>query len=68
MSLFKPVIADILITVVTVITQILIARLFFSERKKLPAPVAWALTGILCALWAAFLFSTPFRFPLSDSC
>jgi len=63
MSLFKPVIADILITVVTVITQILIARLFFSERKKLPAPVAWALTGILCALWAAFLFSTPFRFP-----
>jgi uncharacterized protein len=63
MSLYKSGIADILITVVTVITQILIARRFFSERKKLPAPVAWVLTVVLYLLWAVFLFATPFRFP-----
>jgi uncharacterized protein len=62
MSLYWSGIADILITVVTVVTQLLIARRFFSERRKLPAPIAWALTGILCLLWAAFLFAIPFRF------
>jgi predicted MPP superfamily phosphohydrolase len=63
MSFFKFGSADILIAIVTIITQILIARWFFSARKKLPAPAAWALTCVLCVLWAAFLFATPFRFP-----
>ncbi len=62
MSPYTSGIADILITVATIVTQILIARWFFSARKKLPAPVAWVLTCILFGLWAAFLFATPFRF------
>src|SRR5579863_7032977 len=44
-------------------TQILIARRFFAERKKLPAPVAWAMTAVLSVLWVAFVFALPFRFP-----
>jgi predicted MPP superfamily phosphohydrolase len=55
--------ADILITVVTITTQILIARRFFAERKKLPTHLSRALTGILCLLWAAFVCAIPFRFP-----
>jgi predicted MPP superfamily phosphohydrolase len=56
-------IADIFITVITISTQILIARLFFLKwRKQLPALAAWALGGILCALWVAFLFASTTRF------
>jgi hypothetical protein len=64
MSPQRPGIADILITVVTITTQILIARRFFSERKKLPAPVSRALTCILYVLWFAFVCAIPFRFPI----
>jgi predicted MPP superfamily phosphohydrolase len=64
MSPYKSGIADILITVVTILTQILIALLFFSKRKKLPDLVARALAGILYVLWAAFVFALPFRFPV----
>jgi len=63
MSLYWSRIVDILITAVTVLTQILIARRFFAERRKLPAPAAWALTVILSVLCAAFVFALPFRFP-----
>jgi uncharacterized protein len=56
-------IADILITVITIATQILIARLFFLEwKKQLPVLAARALGVILCLLWAAFLFSSATRF------
>jgi predicted MPP superfamily phosphohydrolase len=64
MSPYSSGIADILITVVTIVTQVLIARRFFSERKMLPAPLATALAGILYVLWAAFIFAIPFRFPV----
>jgi len=63
MSVYWPRIVDILITAVTIVTQILIARRFFSEKKKLPAGVAWAAACILCVLWVAFVFALPFRFP-----
>ena len=63
MSVYTIGISDILITVVTVITQILIARWFFSERKNMSPALARALTGILYFLWATFLFAIPFRFP-----
>lgn len=63
MSPYGSRIADILITLVTLATQILIARIFFQRRKELPVPVAQALTVILCVLWAAFLFAIPFKFP-----
>ena len=63
MSLYLSRFVDILITAVTVLTQILIARRFFSERRKLPAPAAWAMTVVLSVLWAAFVFAVPFRFP-----
>jgi uncharacterized protein len=56
-------VADILVTVITIATQILIARLFFLEwRKQLPAFAARALGGILCVLWAVFLFASASRF------
>jgi predicted MPP superfamily phosphohydrolase len=64
MSPNNPGIADILITIFTILTQILIARLFFSQRKKLPDLVARAVAGILYVLWAAFAFALPFRFPV----
>ena len=52
-------IADILVTIITIATQILIARLFFLEwKKQLPAFAAWALGGVLYVLWAAFLFAS----------
>jgi predicted MPP superfamily phosphohydrolase len=63
MSAYSIGISDVLITIVTVITQILIARWFFSERKNMSPAVASTLTGILYALWATFLFAIPFRFP-----
>lgn len=56
-------IGDVVISIVTVATQILIARHFFSEwRRLLPPALARAITGILFILWAAFLFAIPFRF------
>jgi uncharacterized protein len=63
MSPYRSGISDILITVVTVLTQILIARRFFSERRNLPAAASRALAGVLYVLWAAFAFAIPFRFP-----
>jgi len=63
MSLYKSGIADILIIAATIIAQILIARRFFSVRRKLPRLVAWASTCILSLLWAILLFGTLFRFP-----
>jgi predicted MPP superfamily phosphohydrolase len=64
MSRYSSGIADILITVVTILTQILIARRFFSQRKKLNDFVARLLAAILYPLWAAFVFAIPFRFPV----
>jgi predicted MPP superfamily phosphohydrolase len=64
MSPYRSGIADILITVVTVLTQILIARRFFAERGKLSAPVSRALSGLLYVLWIVFVFAIPFRFPV----
>jgi predicted MPP superfamily phosphohydrolase len=56
-------IADVLVTIITIATQILIGRLFFLEwRKRLPAFAARALTGVLYVLWAAFLFASVSRF------
>ncbi len=63
MSLYRSGIADILIIAATIIAQILIARRFFSVRKKLPRLVAWALTCFLSLLWAILVFGTLFRFP-----
>ena len=56
-------IADILITIVTITTQILIARRFFADRKKLPVALSRVLTCLLYVLWAAFVCAIPFRFP-----
>jgi predicted MPP superfamily phosphohydrolase len=64
MSPYRSGLADILITVVTVLTQIFIARRFFAERGKLSAPVARTLAGVLYVLWTAFVFAIPFRFPV----
>jgi predicted MPP superfamily phosphohydrolase len=64
MSRYSSGIGDILITVVTILTQILIARRFFSQRKKLPDSVASVLAAILYPLWTAFVFAIPFRFPV----
>ena len=64
MSPYRSGLADILITVVTVLTQILIARRFFAERGKLPASVSRALSGVLYVLWIAFVIAIPFRFPV----
>lgn len=56
-------IADVLLSVVTLTTQVLIGRRYFSEwKKRLPRPVAWVVTGCLCVLWGAFAFATPYRF------
>jgi predicted MPP superfamily phosphohydrolase len=63
MSPNRPLAPDILITAVTVVTQVLIGRLFFSKRKNLPARVSSALACVLYALWTAFVFAIPFRFP-----
>lgn len=55
--------ADICVTLTTLLTQSLIAWLYFSEwRKKLHPRVAPFVTAGLCVLWAAFLFAIPFRF------
>ncbi|HEX4134335.1 MAG TPA: metallophosphoesterase [Bryobacteraceae bacterium] len=62
MSSYTVGIADILITVLTVVIQILIARQFWLHRKKMAAPMAVGLGCILCVLWAAVAFTTPFRF------
>jgi len=63
MSPYSSRIADILISLVTIVAQVMIARIFYAERKKLPAAASRALTAILYALWAAFVFALPFRFP-----
>jgi uncharacterized protein len=55
--------ADICITLITLVTQALIGRLYFSEwRRKLHPRAAPFVTAGLCILWAAFLFALPFRF------
>jgi predicted MPP superfamily phosphohydrolase len=63
MHLYSLGLADILITGITFLTQILIVRHFIAQRKKLSPFVARLLTGILCVLCATYLFATPFRFP-----
>jgi len=61
MSLSK--FADLVITIITFTTQILIGRRYFSEwRLRLPPLAARLMTAALFVLWAAFIFAIPFRF------
>jgi predicted MPP superfamily phosphohydrolase len=64
MSLNNFRIGDILLTFITITTQALIARRFFSDwKKRLPRWLSGIVTAILFLLWGAFLFAIPFRFP-----
>jgi predicted MPP superfamily phosphohydrolase len=63
MSPYSSRIADILISLVTIVAQVMIARIFYAERKKLPTAAARALAALLQVLWFTFVFALPFRFP-----
>jgi predicted MPP superfamily phosphohydrolase len=56
-------IGDFIISMITITTQVLIARRFFSQwRRRLPPALGYAIAGTLFILWASFLFAIPFRY------